>query len=285
MKKFLVIFIALALMPLVLAQTSIANSQCNLDTTLIYQDPLPAQPGEYVELVFQVTGATNPGCGQITFELLEEYPLDFDKGDSNTKSITSSIFVQNFKSVWNVPFEPRIDKNALEGNNKIRTRITTASQTLIKNFTININDVRTDFEVFIRDYNPQTNMITFEILNIGENDIDALTVEIPPQENIDVKATRRNIVGSLDANEDTTFTFEAIPRNGNINLNVYYTDAINERRLIQESVNFDSSLYEGRGENNGLSIWFYLFIALLLIIIGTWVRKRWKRKKRHEKNN
>ena len=36
--------------------TGLVSASCVLDTTLLNQDPYPAVPGDYVNLVFQVTG-------------------------------------------------------------------------------------------------------------------------------------------------------------------------------------------------------------------------------------
>lgn len=43
---------------------------CGLDVGLINQEPYPAVPGEYVKVVFQITGVDNPECGKIDFELV-----------------------------------------------------------------------------------------------------------------------------------------------------------------------------------------------------------------------
>ena len=83
-------------------------------------------------------------------------------------------------------------------------------------------DGRTDFEVYVGDHVIKDKSLVFEILNIGNQDIEALTVEIPKQENIVVKGANRNIVGDLDSNEYTTTDFEAIPAGGDINLILHY---------------------------------------------------------------
>ena len=117
---------------------------------------------------------------------------------------------------------------------------------MTKQFNLNVENVKADFEVFVKDYDFTTKEITFQILNTDENDVYALTVEVPEQENIIVKGANRNIVGDLDSNDYTTTTFEATPEEGTIKLKIIYTDAINVRRTILKTVSFDPSYFEGR---------------------------------------
>ena len=174
----------------------------------------------------------------------------------------------------------RIDPEALDGKNQIEAIINSAKGSEIFNFDLDVEDTRTDFEVSIKDYDFSTNILTFEILNTGSNDIEALTIDIPKQDNIAVKGSKRNIVGNLDSNDDTTFNFEAIPKNGEIKLTSLYTDKTNERRTIIKNVTFDSSYFEGRiKDKKSLSKTAIIAIVIAAIIILLWVRRKLKNKK------
>lgn len=263
-------------------------SACNLGVTLVNQDPYPAVPGEYVTAVFQVTGVSDPQCGTVTFEPLLDFPFSLDPGVSPRQSVVGGTVVpgsNQFRSFMLATYKFRVDEAALDGDTRIRTAITGnnlgdggGQTTLVKNFTINIEATDVDFEVAIKDYDKTTNTLTFEILNIGENDVEAVTVEIPRQANIVVKGANRNIVGGLDANDDTTFTFEATPEDGDIELDIFYTDTINVRRETTKIVTFDSSYFTGRaGEQQSTSPWFYITIILVIGIGFFWWRARKKK--------
>ncbi len=260
---------------------------CNLDASLINQDPYPAVPGDYVKVVFQLDGLENIACGQVTFKLIESYPLIFDPETNPEISINAGIFSRTYSSSLLAPYRVRIDENALDGENPIEVEFFYESQevsagraTRSKQFNLTIEDVKADFEITIKNYDPATNTLTLEILNIGESDIEALTLEILDQPNVNVKGSYRNIVGDLDSNDYTTADFEAVPSNGEIKLNLLYTDSINVRRSLEKTVTFDSKYFVDRIDSNaGTSGWFYFF---LLIVIGTiiyWWYKRRKRKK------
>ena len=252
---------------------------------MINQDPYPAVPGDYVRLIFQVTGVENPDCGYVSFELLPEYPISFDPNTSSKVVVESGTFVKNYTSSLIVPYKVRVDTDALDGDNpltvKFSSGIIEADFFKLKQFNLYAEDVKADFEIHIKDYDATTNIIIFEILNIGSSDIEALTVEIPKQENLIAKVSNRNIVGGLDSNDFTTAEFEAIPKKGDINLILHYTDIINERRITNETVSFDPTFFEERkNDKDDKSTLTYVIIFLVVVFIIYLIYKLFKKKKR-----
>lgn len=278
---FVVIIISILFLSLVQAQA------CNLDATLINQDPRPAVPGDYVELVFQLTGLEDPGCQNVYFELIEIYPISFDPGVKSITTTEAGTFTKNFNSNLVIPYKVRVDSDALDGNTPLEVRYAfSSSSSLIfpesfktEEFDLNVKEVKTDFEIFIKDYIPRTNILTLEILNIGKSDVEALTIEILPQNNIIIKGAPRNIIGSLDSNDFSTADFEALPEAGNIDLIIHYTDEINVRRSINKTVSFDPKFFKDRntGEKSNSTLYFIIFI--IIAAIGYY----FYRKRKHEK--
>jgi hypothetical protein len=282
-RKFLMLAIFVGIFIVFGAFDVIAQSTCDLNVKMINQDPYPAVPGDYVKTVFQVTGVGNSDCGRVTFEVVEEFPFTLEPGTINRREIISSTFSSpQFPSFWLVPYRLIVDEAALDGENEMRVQyITKNSATKIGKFNITVENLLTDFEISIKDYDKTTDILTFEILNIGESDIEALTVIIPRQDNIQVKGSNREIIGSLDSNEDTTFTFESSPKAGEIDVMILYTDEINVRRELSKSVVFDPIYFEDRkNDGNGRSVSFYLLIVLVVVIvIYFYVKKRRSKKK------
>ena len=280
MKRGLLISTVLVL---IFSMLFVSSEACNLGISLINQDPYPAIPGDYVKLVFQIEGVSNPQCGKIEFELLEQYPLVFDPNFNSIVTADSGIYHRDYNSFLIAPYKVRIDESALEGDTPIEVQYKYGTNTayLTKEFNINIEDTRADFEIYVKDYNPTTKEITFEILNIAEVDIEALTLEIPKQDNIEVKGSKINIVGDLDSNEYTTASFEAVPKEGEINLLVSYTDSINERRTLEKNVLFEPEYFQDRnGDQKSISIWFYLFWILVIALVIYYFYKRAKKKRK-----
>lgn len=262
----------------------VTAGSCTLDVSLINQDPYPAIPGDYVKVVFEINGLENPDCGKVTFGIKEEYPIYLDPNVENPIIINSGTYQRNYGSFYLAPYKLRVDENALDGENPIEVYYSSAisSTNSIKEFNITVEDTRADFEVNVKDYDYNTRKLTFEILNIEKTDVQALTIEIPKQEDIEIKGANRIVVGDLDSNEYTTADFEAILPKGKteINLSVIYTDSINVRREMQKTVDFDSSYFIDRNKDKKSQPYF-LYI-LIIVVIGFFVWRRIKKKRRED---
>ena len=283
MKKRLISVFALFM---IFSLTLVSAIKCDPTVSLINQDPYPAIPGDYVKLVFQVNEIANPECKTITFELLEQYPIVFDPNQQRIITADSGFYQKDFNSFLIAPYKVRIDENAVDGDNPIEVRMMYGGNLGYESyqFNVNIEDSKTDFEVYIKKYDSATKKLTFEILNIGEVDVEALTIEIPQQENIEIKNAKVNIVGDLDSNDYTTADFEATPKAGEITIKIYYTDSINERRTLEKTILFEPEYFQGRVEDsNGRSAWTYIFWIVVIGGIGYYFYRRKKKKKEAKK--
>ena len=130
-------------------------------------------------------------------------------------------------------------------------------------------------------YSSATRKITFEILNIADVDVEALTVEIPKQDNIEIKGANRNIVGDLDSNEYTNTEFEAIPESGEIKIRIFYTDSINERRVIDKTVLYEPEYFEDRLADQSTSKTSLYLVILVIVAASYWI---YRKKKKAKKN-
>lgn len=276
-KGFIGIFFLVVLLQFVLVS---AAETCNLEATLLNQDPHPAIPGEVTKVVFQIDGLANSNCGDVEIKLIESFPFELDPGYDASVFVKAGTYVRDFDSFLLVPYRLKIDEDSFEGANSLDLELSSSSATQTKSFDIEVEDLRTDFELSIKEYDSKTNVLTFQILNIGKNDVEALTIDIPPQDFLEIKGSNRNIIGSLDSNDDTTFNFEAISQDGDFRIIITYTDGINERRTLEKIVPFSTGPFNGRGEAEGRSIWFYITILLVVIWIFRWYTNR-KSKKKH----
>ncbi len=276
MKEGLAILIALVLLINFVA----AQEVCDVDVELLNQEPYPAVQGDLVKLVFQIKGIESTSCSNLKVELLEQYPFTLDPGSEKFYQIKSGTFSKDFSSTFLAPFKVRVDKNALDGENPIEIKysygvINPSQQT--KSFNIEVQDVRASFEIFVKDYNPSTGEITFNILNTGKEEIEALTIEIPKQEGIEIKGANKNIVGDLDSNEDTSADFKLFTTLSEIKVNLIYSDINNQRREVSTTVAFERDNFKLE-DSEGSSLWKW--ILSVLIIIGL---VYWKKKRKHKK--
>ena len=282
------VMLILSAMMLITFVALVSAVTCKPTVSLVNQDPYPAIPGEYVKVVFQIDGLENSECGKIQFGIKQDFPFSLDPNTTNEITLNSGTFQRQYGSFYTAPYKLRINEDALNGDNLIETYYSMYpyNSEVLNSFNISIQDTRAKFEVYVKDYDPLTNTLTFELLNIADADVQAVTVEIPKQDNVQVKGANRMIVGDLDSNEYTTADFEATPKDGNINLNIYYTDSINVRREINETVPFDSSYFSGRSSENKKSSWwiYVIIIGVIIWIVWSQMKKAKMKKKLREKH-
>ena len=264
-----------------------AANPCAPGISIINQDPYPAIPGDYVKVVFQVTGLENPNCGIITFGVKENYPVHLDPNVVNPITINSGTYRKDFSSFFLAPYKIILDENALDGENPIEIYYSTGTGPQVtQDLNITVQDTRANFEVYVKDYDFTTRILTFEILNTAKVNVKALTLEIPKQSGIEIKGANRVVVGDLDSNEYTTADFEAILPQGqtNINLSVIYTDSINSRRTLQKSVNFDSAYFVNVNTKSTIP-WFWIIVIILVVAFFVWrsIKKKKREAERRKK--
>lgn len=260
------------LLGVMLSLCVVSAEACDINISLLNQDPYPAVPGDYVKLVFQINGVADSECGDITFQLKEDYPLIFDPGETGLRTFKKVDFLQDYEDNILIPYKVRVDENAIEGANPIEIYYQSRGEaTVSKTFDIEIEDTRTNFEVFVDNYDSTTKELTLQILNTGDADIEALTVTLPKQEAINVKGSNKIIAGDLDSNEYTTVTFEAEPVSDSFIVNLVYSDEINERRTQNASVPFDSeyftNMFSQPSSSSGVIVSIFVSVLLLFLIL------------------
>ena len=278
------VFLSIFLTLVTISRISADVTLCSPTVQLISQDPYPASPGEYVKLVFQIEEVTDSVCETVNFELKNEYPISFDPGSDNIYSFESGFFQRNYGEFATVPFKVRVNEDAVNGDNQIETLISYGGDhKIINNFSISIEDLSSDFDVYVKNYDPKTNIITLEILNTGKSDTKAVTIILPPQDNIIVKGPNKNIAGDLDSNEYTTADFEVSGLGGMVQLQVEYTDEINVRRTLNKTIEFDPNYFIGRkADEKKVSLLTYVIIGAVVLFIVSWLYRRYRRNK-HKK--
>lgn len=278
-----VLFISLIFAFSLFSFTGLVKAQsCNPNVTMINQDPYPAIPGDSVKLLFQINGVDNPDCGNVNFELVPKYPISLMPDQQASYSISAGIYQQDYKSFFLAPYNVKVSESALNGDNPIEVRYNFGNNEgyISKQFDLNVKDVRAKFEVHVKSYNPNTKTITFEILNIASSNVKAITVEVPQQKGISIEGSSDNIVGDLDSNEYTTadFNVKSMPSSGNITLNLHYSDAINDRRVVTENVSFDANNFTAQAQKKSHAS-TYIILILIAGAIWYYIRRRNKKKK------
>lgn len=266
----------------VLFVSSFVSAECDIGVTLLNQDPYPATPGEYVKVVFQITGAETQECNDVFLDVVPEYPFSVE--DSETRLVVpGGTYLTGFESFILKGYKLRVAENALDGDNKLKVSygfVSGGTNTYTKEFDINVEDSRTDFDVSVQGYDAAKNAVTFGIINIGKYDAESLTLEVPEQDNLVTKGSTVAIIGSLNSNDDTTASIEAVPKAGEVLVKLSYNDKNNVRRTVEKTAYISKSLIDnGAATAQPRGAYFYLFWGLVIFLVIYMIYRYRKNKK------
>jgi hypothetical protein len=260
MKKLLIIFVLVTSLLINLAEgahalqigsnysTYIAVNTVYLKTTFVNQNPYPAEPGGYVDLLFKIENWGTEKAENVVFELLPKYPFSLDPDVNATRELGTIRGLETDERAYLLKYKVKVDKDAIDGENEINVRYTYgdgAAQSIMT-FNVTISNPRTDFDVVVQDSTATST--TLAIANIGSNTAYSAIVRIPEQENFRVTGTSANIMGNLNSGDYTLVSFQItatrttnISTGGGKNLvvEISYTDTLGIRRTIQKEVRLD----------------------------------------------
>jgi len=234
---------------------------CAMNVTLVNQNPYPAQPNSYVEVVFQVSWMQNYVCNGSRFELVTDYPFSLDS-QSALRILPDDTYIQGYKKDWMVPYKLRVDKDALNGEAEIEVRYSPGiwnSTSMTKKFNITIEDARTIFDAVIQEISGSD--VSIAIANAGKYTANSVVVRIPEQENFAVSGSDGQMVGNLESGDYTvvafsltqkanppfgesgTFSRQDVEKNASagtrtLKFDIHYTDNIGVRRVVNMELPF-----------------------------------------------
>jgi len=245
-----------------------------LEMSLLNQDPYPAQPNDYVDVMFKIEHRGGAEAQDVLVEILPEYPFSLDPGvDAVTKVgiIRGSQYGE--ESVF-VKYKLRVDKDAIDGDNEIKIKYVYNTEgrwinPREKEFNISIEDPKTDFDIAVQDYSYKTNTLTIAVSNIGDKDANSVTVTLPEQSLIDIIGSDKNILGGIESNDYTIASFKVSPKqDGPLVVMISYTDTIGVRREVEKAVVFKASSYAQTTNSNNATQDYRAIIYIAIGVVG-----------------
>jgi hypothetical protein len=268
------------------------NNECKVNISLLNQDPYPAIPGEYVKIVFKVTGLENKLCNGLNLQLVPLYPFSLDNNDT-LRTTEGSNFIQEQNTEWLVPYKLRVDKDAISGDNEIKLNYKALSSVgyITQTFYIDIEDSRTNFDAVIQEVSGSD--VSIAIANTGKYTANSVIVKIPKQDSFRASGTDGQMVGNLESGDYTIVSFtiqssmqrnmtrntnseQRQAQNNNLKFDISYTDTLGERRVVNMelplSMNSNSTTFRNlsqrqSSQSNIFIKYYYWIIAIVVIII------------------
>ena len=128
MKKITILPILLVLfaLPLVLGLNTIIGSGPSLTTTLLRYDPVPAEPGDILDVYILITNSGGSSAKNLKIEAIGNYPFSIDNTPDATKLIPNLPGQESFL----VRYKVRVANDAPEGNANFKVKVTSADDKL-----------------------------------------------------------------------------------------------------------------------------------------------------------
>jgi hypothetical protein len=224
-----------------------------LSLVLVNQNPSPANPGEYVDLLFKIENKGTGDAQNVTLELIPEYPFSLDPGVNPIKNLGTINGLQGGNDAFLVRYKVKVDKDAIDGENEIKLKYSESDiNHYTQAFNVTVANSRTDFDIVAQD------SATLAIANIGDNTAQSVIVRIPDQPTFRVNGTSATIIGNLNAGDYTLATFQIfstrtsnvssnissnIPpstssESSNLTVEISYTDILGIRRTVDKNVSY-----------------------------------------------
>lgn len=125
MKNKKIFFVILGMVLLSLISLSIAQERyAYIDATLMNQDPYPAEPNTYVEILVKFENNGMDNVNDFMTEVIPEYPFSLDPGSNGVVKIGNIEGLQEDGEAIFVKYKIRVDKDAIDGDNSIKIRYT-----------------------------------------------------------------------------------------------------------------------------------------------------------------
>jgi hypothetical protein len=249
----------LLLVPIMVSAGTVANNAVAIKTTFVSQDPVSAEPGGYVDLVFKFENWGTVNAENVAVELLPQYPFSLDPGVDAVQRLGTIGGLQTDDKAYLVKYHVRVDKDAINGDNEIGLKYNYGNGITVslQNFNVSVLNPRTDFDVVVQDSSSGTTSLA--IANIGSNTAYSVVVSIPDQSAYRVSGASATVLGNLDASDYTLASFQIAQlvspsqaggyRSGGnftapsvtpLKINIAYTDTLGIRRTVEKEVRLDT---------------------------------------------
>jgi len=242
----LIIFVLALLIPFVQAELVTRGSA--IDATLLYYQPVPAQPGDLIDVYILIENDGGSTTEQGTIEIF----------DSNTFSLISeSDRIQQFPGIpgqksFLLKTKVRIAKNANEGTGILQIRVQEDGSSTYTDRDLEIEVTGTSSAITIieaiaspKEVLPgERTSLTITIENVGSTEVrnldiglDLDTATFIPIDNSDSRTIR-----SLSGGEKKTFIFELVshptaePQIVQIPVNITYDDETGNEKTQEDSI-------------------------------------------------
>lgn len=197
------------------------NEFASIKATLLNQDPDPAEPGEYVELRWNIQKLGNDELKELSFEIMPEYPFTVDEGESKIKNVGDLIGFSDDNTYYTLYYRLRVDDNALEDTYDVTLKYSYIGEKGVNNgeeeFEIRVGDkempnfvigtIATSPTKLVGDTDEAELNIDIENIGDGDSENTKVELELPDGFKPSYSFSNREVLGTIPEESSKTATF------------------------------------------------------------------------------
>lgn len=194
----------------------------SLDVILLNQDPDPVEPGEIVELRFQLKNSGGGVVENVLVEIDVDYPFSLRPRDPIQQSLGTIEGYTRGDEVHNFEYKLIIDDGAVEGDHEVTIRYQASQYAWIeKKFDISVQTIDANVAITKITSDPEelapgeAGIVSIEVKNFGDTSVKDLTLNLDfsdaglPLAPIGTSSEQK--VSVLRPNEKVRFDYSIIP--------------------------------------------------------------------------
>ena len=266
--------LSVILFTVLLSNLAYASASLQTTTTVNPEEVAPGEDG-YVQLII-----TNVGTVPADNVKVRLASIDSPLKSATTFSNDGIGGLAVGKSVTAI-FKFKVPEGTDEGFYNIAFTISSCENSYCRDTSqyaiVDVENPSTSFEI---SFESTVGGTSISVANVGINDVIAVSVTIPEQEQFEAVGTNTYFLGNLDSGDFTVADFDIISKNGdqgNLNVQISYTDRTGDRHTITKQVSI--KLYEAPIQvNRGVSSYWWIVPVVIVVAVGLYFWKLRKKK-------
>jgi hypothetical protein len=256
------------------------------------------EPGKSTPVVFTLSNVGSSPIRDLSFSWKQSDDLILPVGSDNRKYINSIDIGDHTEVVFTMTTSP----DTSPGVYPVTITMSYASGNSTPTQTSEIGFIvggTTDFDVSAQGSSGQ---VSLSIANIGANNANSVTVEIPDQPSFSATGGSSSILGNLNRGDYTTATFQISSRiqrnataggfgqiaNQSLLIRISYTDTTGLRQSVEKQVSIPSGTFSSssstttftRSQSNGQGLTYIIIgVAGIAAVVGFFIYRKRKKKK------
>jgi|GEM_PF-1148482 len=221
-----------------------------LDAELLYYQPVPAQPGDTVDVYIQINNEGSYASKEGKIKIIDSNDLSAISDSDKIKSFSSIPAGESFL----VKAKIKINKNANEGINNLDVEVQEDNSRLVlkKSFPITITGYTSSLSVLKTSSEPEViipgseGTIKIDLKNVGDTKLRNIdfSLDLSDLDLAPIKSSNSKTIGELQGNSETSLEFKVTP----------YPDALSKTYQVPLTISYEDEQGNEKTQNEIIGV-------------------------------